>query len=115
MDGKLKCFNYIRVATPFILAGGKPTVASQEDWDFVIDALTAMLEKRFVVVWENKTHEPTLHRMVVLHTGEEKAKQKANTFMQDICTERGWDFTGFVMKSIELEDFECDDPRFGLT
>ena len=84
----------------------------EEEFDFAVDALAAMVERRFEVVWVNPTHNPPLHMMFVDDTGLAKANYKAVKFMQEICAERGWDFAGFTMKSIE-EYLFCDDPRAG--
>lgn len=111
-DLVLKSFKHLLYATSKILENGKPTNAPQGDWDFAVDALTAMVERRFEVVWSNPTHNPPLHMMQVDDTGLEKANDKAVKFMQEICAERGWDFSGFTMKSIE-EYLFCDDPRAG--
>lgn len=43
-DGVLQCFKHILFSTPDILANGKPSNASQEDWDFALQALLALLD-----------------------------------------------------------------------
>lgn len=84
----------------------------EKEFDFAVDALAAMVERRFEVVWSNPSHNPPLHMMYVDDTGLAKANDKAVKFMQEICLERGWDYSGFTMKSIE-EYLFCDDPRAG--
>lgn len=42
MDGKLKNFFHISRSTIYILMCGKPTNASQADWNFALEAMAAM-------------------------------------------------------------------------
>lgn len=86
--------------------------ADEQEISFVLDAMTAMVERRFEVVWSNPIHMPPFFMMYVDDTGLEKAKVKAEKFMREVCAERDWDFAGFTMKRIE-EYLFCDDPRFG--
>lgn len=83
----------------------------EKEFDFVIEALAAMVERKFCVVFMDKGSRELL-AIDVMHTGEEKAKAKANDMLVKICENTGREFSAFEFVRIE-EDFECDDPRAG--